>query len=292
MRPIYITKADGDQEPFDPEKLLYSLNKAGATTAMQHKVLERIMQELRPGMTTYDIFHHAFEYLREAESDPVAARYSIKRAVFDLGPSGFPFEQFLAELFRAKGWSVQHSVTLHGKCVSHEVDVRMVKDGMVVGIEAKFHNDPGLKTDVKDALYVKSRYDDLRQTPDPASHVDEGWLVTNTRFTSSAIRYGRCSNLTLLGWDYPNNRGILNLIEETGLHPLTALTKLKTSEKRMFLENNIVLCRSLKDGGALLRSYGIPEARVREILSEVNELCSPVSHKTNHQIDKPVLEHA
>ena len=73
---------------------------------------------------------------------------------------------------------------------------------------------PGGKTDIKDALYVKARYDDLKQAPLQSSRVDEGWLVTNTRFTQNAIRYARCSNLTLVGWDYPRTRGLLDMIEQ------------------------------------------------------------------------------
>ena len=269
---ILITKADGEQEPFDPSKLEHSLEHAGASSTMRARVLSHVMRELKPGMMTEEIYRHAFDVLRREEEPPVAARYSMKRAVFALGPSGFPFEQFFAEVLRAEGWRVRADVTLMGRCAPHEVDVLAEKDGKRVGIEAKFHNDPGGKTDIKDVLYVHARYHDLSQTPEPSSRVDEGWLVTNTRFTRNAIRYAQCSNLTLIGWDYPTSRGLLAMIEEAHVHPLTALTTLSEGEKRRLLEQKIVLCRSVQTPH-LLQEYGVKPASISKVVEEARALC-------------------
>ncbi|HEV3245514.1 MAG TPA: restriction endonuclease [Candidatus Paceibacterota bacterium] len=267
-----VLKADGTQEVFDPAKLEHSLALAGASSTARARVVAKVMNELHPGVRTEDIYRHAFEALEREESLPVAARYSVKRAVFALGPSGYPFESFLAEVLRANGWSAQAEVTLIGRCVSHEVDVLAEKNGKRVGIEAKFHNDPGGKVDVKDALYVKARYDDLKQAPLRSARVDEGWLVTNTRFTRNAIRYARCSNLTLVGWDYPRTRGLLSMIEEGKVHPITCLTTLSEGEKRHLLDNKIVLCKTVTSGH-LLQEYGVKPDRLPRVLDEARLLC-------------------
>src|SRR3989338_1120171 len=258
---MHVTKADGEQEPFDPAKLEHSLAYAGASTTMRARVLAHVIHELKPNMTTEEIYRHAFDILRREEAVPVAARYSIKRAVFALGPSGFPFEQFLAEVFKAHGWKTQTGVALNGRCAPHEVDVVAEKNGKRIGVEAKFHNEPSGKTDIKDALYVHARYEDLRNAPLVSARVDEGWLMTNTRFTRNAIRYAQCSNLTIIGWDYPRTRGLMTLIEEARVHPLTALTSLTDSEKRRLLENKIVLCRDVQTEH-LLREYGVAPNRI------------------------------
>ena len=273
MSHLLITKADGLQEPFDPAKLEHSLAHAGASSTMRARILAHVVQQLHPGMVTEEIYRHAFEMLREHESTPVAARYSMKRAVFALGPSGFPFESFLAEVFRGHGWSVQTEVTLTGRCAPHEVDVLMEKEGRRVGIEAKFHNDPSGKTDIKDALYVYARYEDLKKAPMASSRVDEGYLVTNTRFTRNAIRYAQCSNLRLIGWDYPRTRGLLNLIEEAKVHPLTCLTTLSESEKRRFMDKNIVLCKHVQ-APHLLQDFGIKPDRIVKVMEEATLLCA------------------
>ena len=271
MDKISITKADGELELFDPAKLEHSLAHAGASSTMRAKIVARVLHTLHPGIMTEEIYRHAFDMLKEEEKAPVAARYSMKRAVFALGPSGFPFERFLAEVFRGHGWSVRTDVTLMGRCVTHEIDVLMEKDGERVGIEAKFHNDPGGKTDIKDALYVKARYDDLRQAPEASSRVDEGCLVTNTRFTRNAIRYAQCSNLRLVGWDYPRTRGLLNLIEEAGVHPLTCLTTLTDGEKRRLLEQKIVLCKQIQVPH-ILQEYGIKPDHIPKVIEEAKLL--------------------
>ncbi|HUO55992.1 MAG TPA: restriction endonuclease [Candidatus Paceibacterota bacterium] len=272
MEKLLITKADGELEPFDPAKLEQSLEHAGASSTMRAKVVARVIEQLHPGIMTEDIYRRAFEMLREDAQLPVAARYSMKRAVFALGPSGYPFESFLAEVFRGIGWSVQTEVVLMGRCAPHEVDVLAEKDGERLGIEAKFHNDPGGKTDIKDALYVKARYDDLKLSPEAFSRVESGCLITNTRFTRNAIRYAQCSNLRLIGWDYPRTRGLMTLIEEAKVHPITALTTLTDGEKRHLLERKIVLCKSVQTPH-LLQEYGVKPDRIPRVTEEARRLC-------------------
>ncbi|MDB5238489.1 MAG: hypothetical protein JWM46_759 [Candidatus Kaiserbacteria bacterium] len=272
MAHILITKAGGEKERFDPVKLERSLSHAGASSTVRARVLAHIIHELKPFMTTGEIYHRAFELLKTIETTPVAARYSLKRALFALGPSGFPFEQFLAEVLRAHGWSVKTDQMLTGRCAPHEVDVLAQKNGRTIGIEAKFHNEAGGKTDIKDALYVHARYEDLRQAPVESSRVDEGWLVTNTEFTRNAIRYARCSNLTLLGWDYPRSRGLMQMIEEAKVHPLTCLTTLSEGEKRRLMENKIVLCKSVQTPH-LLTEHGVAPSKIPHVLEEAKQLC-------------------
>ena len=272
MSHLLVTKADGEQERFDPAKLEHSLELAGASSTTRARVLAHMLHELRPGMLTEDIYRHAFDILKKEEATPVAARYSVKRAVFALGPSGFPFEQFFAEILRAHGWKAQTGVALNGRCAPHEVDVLAEKDEKRIGVEAKFHNDPGGKTDIKDALYVHARFEDLHNAPEASSRVDEGWLVTNTRFTRNAIRYSQCSNLTLIGWDFPRTRGLLTLIEEARVHPLTCLTTLSDGEKRRLLDQRIVLCKDVQTKH-LLEEYGVKPSRIPNVIEEAKRLC-------------------
>jgi hypothetical protein len=276
---VFITKADGEREPFDPHKLDTSLSRAGAPTDVRARIVTEIESGLKDGMRTEDIYSQAFELLRGGDTPAAAARYSIKRAIFALGPSGFPFEQFLAEVLKAHGWSTQTGVALTGRCAPHEVDVLARKSGRTIGIEAKFHNEPGGKTDIKDALYVHARYEDLAKSPEKSSRVDEGWLVTNTRFTRNAIRYAQCSNLTLLGWDYPRGRGLMEMIEQVRVHPLTALTTLTDGEKHRLMENNIVLCKHVQNPH-LLEEFGVKPARISSVMEEAKYLCAPDSQFT------------
>ncbi|MEK7117523.1 MAG: ATP cone domain-containing protein, partial [Patescibacteria group bacterium] len=217
---IEIIKANGEREAFDLQKLRNSLIRARATTSVADRIAEHIEQELKDGMTTRDIYRHAFEIL-ERELKPVALRYSLRKAVMDLGPSGFPFEKFVAEIFKAKGFQTQTDVVMPGRCVSHEVDVVAWNENKLIIVEAKFHNMLGVKSDLKVALYVKARFDDLANTVfnyGKERKIDECWLVTNTKFSEQAITYAECKNMKLVGWNYPQKGNLQDLIEDAGLH--------------------------------------------------------------------------
>lgn len=282
---VLITKMDGEQEPFDPKKLEQSLARAGTEKHTRDGIVEHIVQELRDGMTTQDIYQHAFELLRQRENDPVAARYSIKRAVTELGPSGFPFEQFIAEIFKSMGYTdVRTGVAMQGKCAPHEVDVVAMHNGKRIAAEAKFHNNLGIKTDLKVALYVKARFDDLQEAHE---QVDEGWLITNTRFTRNAARYAHCAGMNLLGWDYPHERGLEVLIDNAGVHPITALTSLNKEQKRLLLDSNIVLCRQMDLSDAALHGYHIAHDMYERVRNEVRELCGSASAPVAHHAVPP-----
>ena len=273
--PIYVTKADGTSEQFDTRKLDDSLTQVGTTEHVREHIVRHMAEKVHSGMSTEEIYRHSFEMLQKEDKQPVAARYSLKRALFALGPSGYPFERFLGEVLRAHGWHVQTGVAMTGRCAPHEVDVLAEKHGRRIGIEAKFHNTPGTVCDIKDALYVHARYEDLRR-PRIGAPIHEGWLVTNTRFSRNAIRYGRCVGLGLIGWDYPHGKGLSVLIEHAGVHPLTCLTSLSEGEKRRLLEGNIVLCKTITSERHLLQEYGVSPSKATSVLEEAEQLCTPL----------------
>ncbi len=261
-----VVKADGTQEPFDSRKLIASLTRAGAKDDVASQILESVKKELWSGISTQEIYSRAFAHLRE-HRHAVAARYSLKRAVLDFGPSGFPFESFVAELYRTEGWETKVDQMIQGKCVDHEVDVVMTKGGETVYVEAKFHNAAGFKTDLKTVLYVKARIDDIGK--------GSGLVVTNTKFTSKAVQYATCAGLDILSWDYPQAGNLHDRIEKAGLYPVTALTTLTAHEKTALLSERIVLCKGLPENTDALSRAGITGPRADQVLEEVGALCVP-----------------
>src|SRR3989344_4226925 len=275
---VWVIKTSGEREPFSLNKLRRSLVRSGADEATTQMVIEHIIPELHNGMKTSAIYKHAFSLLKKSKY-PAAVRYSLRKAVMELGPSGFPFEEFVAEVLRGKGYTAQTGVILPGFCVSHEVDVLMEKDDRHIFAECKFHNQQGIKTDVKVALYVHSRFMDLQKGHDvsekavPSSKIHEGWLITNTKLTSDAIQYANCIGLTVIGWDYPEKGNLQDLILETGVHPLTFLSTLTAQEKAGLLGQGVVMCRTLKESDAPLRSLGFSDDRIKKVVGEVNKVC-------------------
>src|SRR5574343_316825 len=103
MSQVYITKATGEKEEFDSQKLKHSLLRSGAKEETVGGIVSQIERGLKNNDSTKDIYHHAFKLLREREK-PAAIRYSLRKAILDLGPTGFPFEQFVSEIFRSRGF--------------------------------------------------------------------------------------------------------------------------------------------------------------------------------------------
>jgi hypothetical protein len=275
MSPILITKSTGEKEPFYTEKLKNSLVRSGAAAEQAESIASHIEAELVDGMTTNDIYRHAFDLLKSAPR-PVVARYSMRRALAELGPNGFPFEKFVAEIFKSRGYEAVTDQIVKGACVEHEMDVVAWKGDELIMIEAKFHNEPGLKSDLKVALYIKARFDDLKdQTFEYGGKkrkLTQCLLVTNTKFTDHALRYANCQKLSIVGWDYPRGDSLEDWIEKAKLHPLTAIPTLSQVEKRTLLDQGLVLCKQVVNATDLA-AHGIDKKRIPAILEDAKNIC-------------------
>jgi len=272
---IYIIKADGTRELFNREKLLKSLRKIGTDSGTAEMIVAKIESDLSEGNTTKEIYTKAFSLLKKHQR-PVALRYSLKRVIADLGPSGFPFEKFIAQVFKAQGYQTVTDQILIGACVPHEMDIVAYNDTELIMIEAKFHTDYGVHSDLKIALYIKARFDDLLKGTykygGKERKMTKGMLITNTNFSSTAIQYGECVGLNMIGWNYPPENNLHHMIEKLNLVPVTVLTSLNQTEKKMFLANDIVLSKQLGDFG-LLKSYGFSDEKAQAVVKEVYDLC-------------------
>ncbi len=273
---ILIVKASGETEPFSEGKLRRSLELAGATSASIEKIVGHIVGELKNKTKTQKIYRHAFSLLRKYER-PVAGRYSLKQSIMKLGPSGHAFERLVGELFNADGFSVEVGKIVPGSCVSHEVDVVAIKENKHIMVECKFHNQPGVKSDIKIALYVQARFEDVQKVwlnnPGHAEKFHEVWLVTNTKLTSEAIRYADCVGMKALGWDHPVGDGIEARINRAGIHPITCLTTISESQKQELIKNKIVFCKELIGQKHLLKSLGLTAPKILTVVEEISRLC-------------------
>ncbi len=283
-----IIKADGTQQVFDPARLINSLKRAGAGEHTAERITETITGTVLPGSSSREVYTRAFTLLRK-EARPVAARYALRRALFELGPTGHPFEDFVSHLYRAEGWKVETRKIIQGHCVSHEVDFYAVnKDNTEhVAAELKYHNDPGYKTDLKVALYVKSRFDDifncdptLRECP-----IERGLLVTNTKFTTEAIAYSECAGVELLGWGYPLGNSLFMRMSQASVYPITTLTGLSRAEKNMLIEQGTIVVAQILQDRRSLDVLHISPQRVGGLLAEADGLLS-----LPHLLEDPVAE--
>lgn len=275
IRPTYILKASGERELWDSRKLERSLRAARAGEDLIKEVVRHIEKDLKDGLRTSDIYAHAFTLLKRYDR-PIAAEYSLRRSIAEFGPSGFPFERFIAKLLEAQGYHTKVGTIVRGLCVNHEVDVIAEREDEQILVEAKFHNSPEIKSDVKVALYVGARFDDIRariERERVTPHFTRAWLITNTSFTSQAIQYGTCKGLALTGWNYPKGRTLQDLVQESQAHPVTCLTTLSVPQKTQLLNEGVVLCRDILNDTAPLARIGVGKARIAAIVEEGERLC-------------------
>ena len=274
----YITTSTGQKVHFDDNRLRISLQRVGAAPDVIEKIVQQVKTMLYEGISTHKIYGLAFKLLRDS-SRPTAARYSLKKALMELGPSGFPFEIYFAQLLAEEGYTVKNDKIIQGHCVTHEVDVVAEKDNTLHYIECKYHNSRGIIADVKVPLYIHSRFNDIveyqKQQKENEGKQFKGWVVTNTRFSTDAIQYGLCSGLELVAWDFPDNdKSLKKRIDATRLYPITCLTTLTAAEKQTLLNQKVVLCRTLDKNEKLLTSIGIKANRLQAILNECALLSS------------------
>lgn len=280
-----IIKASGEEEKFSEEKLVRSL----ATTGMSFEVANQAVNYLRPhikqGITTHDIFGKVTTYLKENAPLQDYYNYGLKRAIMKLGPSGHPFETLVGDLLEYYGYETQVSVTLGGECITHEIDVIAVKENKTYFIECKYHNAPGTKSDVQVALYTYARFLDIKKAMEALFDKDriyQPWLMTNTKLTYDAIDYSKCMNIKATSWSSPKEESLHNLIMKSGLHPVTVLDSIPSSQLQSLLERDIVTCFRLNKA---IESNSVEDilsvAEINNIKEDIKVICNIYGKHTN-----------
>ena len=278
---MLITKADGTTEQFDATKLERSLRRAGARNGDVVSVLAEVEKTLTPGATTRDIYDRAFDILKHL-GGPIATRYTLRAAIQQLGPTGFPFEDYIARLFQYEGYETLVRQNLQGSCALHEIDgVGRLGEKVFIG-EVKFHKDPGYKSDLQTALYSYARYLDVLESKVCAEHIcgiNTLKIITNTKFTQAMLEYSLCKGIELHSWGFPRGDASLEaLVEKYQMYPISILTSLSEHHKILLMQRGIVLCRDFIDRRAQLLDYKIPEKVIAAAVAEAEALFAQQIH--------------
>lgn len=265
----------GETVEFEISKLENSLRNSGAGEQSLKRVLETILPKCFDGITTGELYRMAFEELKKI-SNSVAARYSLKKALLELGPAGFYFEQWIARVFQNIGYKTETGQLIKGHAVTHEADVIAKKDDKTYWVECKFRNAEDTKISVTTPMYVLSRIKDISNIQynlfGTKTEFTAGWLITNTYFTKDSIAFSEYYGLRLLSWDYPKDQNIKSLVDQNALYPITCLTTLDGKQKQKLLEEKCVLAKELFNNQNLLNILELNEEKKSEVLKEAREL--------------------
>ncbi len=283
MSKIKVKKFSGELVDFDTEKLKNSLRRTKAGEELIQNIITAVESKLYNGISTKEIYQMAFKMLNKSKSRPNASRYKLKKAIMELGPSGFPFEKFIAAIIKAEGYETEVGVIVQGHCVTHEVDVVVKNDHKHIMVECKYHNQQGRVNNIKIPLYIQSRFLDIEKQhkKKEGNHfTHEQWIYTNTRFSSEAIKYGECTGLKLVSWDYPHNYSLADQINKYGLYPITTLTTISKKDIHKLLEKGYVLCKDICGNPNVLTEVGIDRVKHKKIMQNAKELSEYIAN--NH----------
>ena len=278
MSKIFIINSLGEREPFSWRKVYQSALRVGAQKALAKHIASQIEKEAYNNIRTREIYKKVQECLYQ-DFPKGAMRFSLKEAMRKLGPSGFPFEKYVGEIFKRLGFAVQINQHLPGKCVFHEIDLLAKIDRQLLIGECKFHSLPGSRVDLKVALADYARYFDINagnffRKASLKKLKTRPMLITNTKFTSEAIRYAECMKIDLLGWRYPMDRGLEYVIESNKFYPITILPSLKGDLLNVCGQEQIMLAQDLLsiDINKCAKKARIPEKRILSLKKEAEIL--------------------
>jgi hypothetical protein len=264
---LQIVKSSGETQPFSVKKLKRSFERCGLKTRDCDSVIQKLKPQLKQGMTTKNLYSKAYRLLHKT-SPMAAVLYSLKRALFELGPTGYHFEDYMAKYAQELGYETEVRKILQGEAVTHEVDVLAHKKKGTVLMECKFHNHQGKKNDIKLVLYVKARFDDLKNGKTPY-RFNELWIASNTSFTQDALKFAQFHNIQLLGTNSPKDENLLSQIERMKLYPITSLKRLTSNHITALLDRGIFLVKELVNEPEAMRRIGMDDHEIARLYPDI-----------------------
>jgi len=138
---------------------------------------------------------------------------------------------------------------------------------------------PGGRVDLKVGLIHYARFLDLK-VGDSFEKIKSKKLkmrpiiVTNTKFTSKIVKYAEGVGIDLLGWKYPELRGLEYVIESERFYPITILPSLTNNLLEIFYQQKLMLVQDLLniDVVKLSKKTRIPEKKISTIKREAEIL--------------------
>lgn len=249
-KPLYVINSRGEKRLFSSHKVYKSAKRAGASSTLAKEIAGIIKKEVFPGINTSDIFKRVKQLLLKKDNRS-AIKFSLKAGMRKLGPTGFPFEKYVGEIFKKLGFRVKTNQYLPGRCLSnYEIDFIAQKDNLIYIGECKYRNLSGERVHSRDALANFARFIDILngsyfKTKRYQTFKIKTLMVTNTKFTNQARKYSQCMDVELLGWRTPKNKGLEYLIEKHRLYPVTILPSLSKRLIDIFIAEKMMLAEDI-----------------------------------------------
>jgi hypothetical protein len=268
---VYVKKADGRRQLFDREKVVRTCLRVGASRRIAEEVAERVEDRLYDGIPTSKILQLTFGLLRKYKP-AIRHIFDLRRGLSLMG-SKPEFESFVQVLLARNEFEVAPNRIIMGKCAEHEVDAIAKKDGVTYFVEAKHHVSYHTPTGLDESRIARAILEDVTEGFElgrSSLRIDRAMIVTNTRYSEHAMRYGECRNILQIGWSSPANLSLQNLIKEKNLYPLSCLRGLKNENRTKLVNSGVVLMEQLfeEELSSLARRTGIYKETLNQIIEK------------------------
>jgi HJR/Mrr/RecB family endonuclease len=243
---IFVTKADGTRQRLDKGKIVKTCIRMGVSKEAAEEIAQRIEMQVYDGIKTKQILNKIFREIRKYK--PEAKHVICLRESLSFLRPRPDFERFIQLLLKEHGYAVTSNRFLKGRCVEHEMDAVIQKNGNTIIVEVKHHTNFHARTGLDESRIARAILEDVNEGFQLGLNdfkADWAMIVTNTKFSNHAKIYAKCRNIHLIGWSYPNERSLQTLIESKKLMPITYLRNLRVSDRKKLLSAGILLLRQL-----------------------------------------------
>ena len=278
---VHVTKADGTRQLFEREKVIRTCLRMGANRKTAEEIVDKVEKRLYDGIPTRKVLQLTLRLLRSYK--PALRHFLDLRRGLSLMNSKPEFEVFVQVLLANSGFKVSPNMILAGKCVEHEVDAIAKKDGVTFFVEAKHHINYHTLTGLDESRIARAILEDVTEGFELGScsvKIDKAMIVTNTRYSEHARRYGKCRDIVQIGWNSPVGLSLQSMIEENNLYPTSCIRGLKRETRTKLVNKRILLKKQLLEmkPSTLARETGIP----KETLKQLQAKAETTMTKTNN----------
>jgi len=274
---LSVTKADGSIQLFQKEKITRTCIRMGASREVAEAVADKIERRVHDGIKSKQILNMIFRHLARYQ-DEVKSHIDLRRALGLMRPKP-DFEQFVQILLKEHGYEVTPNLIVRGKCVEHEVDAIAIKDGKTYAIEVKHHFNHHALTGLDVSRIARAIFEDITEGFKlglNSTDLFKATVICNTKFSDHAKRYGDCRGIEQIGWNYPAQHGLEDMIEEKKLYPITYLKTLDATLRRRLTGEGIILLKQLLtyESGALSRRLRTSRDRIEALIEKAKAILS------------------
>lgn len=273
---IYVVKYDGSKQLFNKQKVMKTCLRNGANRTTAQEIADKIEKRSYNNIRTEKILQMVFNLL-QTYKPTIRHLVDLRKGLSLMRPRP-DFEIFIQKLLGEHDYEVTSNQIIRGKCVEHEVDGIVRKDGITYLLEVKHHYNYHTPTGLDESRIARATLEDVKEGFElklNTLNANKSMIVCNTKYSGHAKQYGQCRNILQIGWSAPPHQGLQDLIEKKHLHPVTCLKGLTKEIKDKLISAEIVLMKQLATmkHEELSRKTGLSK-RSSRLLNEKAKTCS------------------